>query len=201
MRGMLTWLYFRMLRVAAMPRNWLYCALSGVRYEVSWIFCGLPLIQKRRGSIIVIGHNFKACSDPKWNSIGVYQRVILKTGRPDARLVIGDNVGVSGCTIAASTSIRIGDYVQIGSGALITDSDAHPLAWKARRANHPGISQPIEIGDDVFIGARAIILKGVTIGRGAIVGAGAVVAHDVPPFAVVAGNPAKIIKSVQGVAE
>lgn len=55
---------------------------------------------------------------------------------------------------------------------------------------------PVTIGDKVFIGARAIILRGVTIGNGAVIGAGAVVAKDVPPMAIVAGNPAKVIGNV-----
>jgi acetyltransferase-like isoleucine patch superfamily enzyme len=56
------------------------------------------------------------------------------------------------------------------------------------------VCKPIVIEDDVFIGARVIVTKGVLIGRGAVVGAGAVVTKDVPPFSVVAGNPAKVIR-------
>lgn len=59
-----------------------------------------------------------------------------------------------------------------------------------------GISAPIVIGDNVFIGARAIILKGVTIGEGAIVGAGSVVTKDVAEYSIVAGNPAKVIRAL-----
>jgi acetyltransferase-like isoleucine patch superfamily enzyme len=62
-----------------------------------------------------------------------------------------------------------------------------------RRAGYGGASRPIVIEDDVFIGARAIILKGVTIGKGCVVGAGAVVAKSVPPYSVVVGNPAKVV--------
>lgn len=61
--------------------------------------------------------------------------------------------------------------------------------------------EPIIIGDDAWIGFNAIILKGVTIGEGAVVGAGAVVTKDVPPYTVVAGNPAGVVKKLQGYQE
>ena len=56
-------------------------------------------------------------------------------------------------------------------------------------------TRPITIGDDVWIGSRVIILGGVNVGNGAVIGAGSVVTHDVPPYSVVGGNPARIIKS------
>ena len=94
-------------------------------------------------------------------------------------------------------SIRIGNNVLIGSGALITDNDAHGIHPEHRNNVRHILIAPIEIKDNVFIGARSIILKGVVIGEGAIVGAGAVVTRNVPDFAIVAGNPAKIIGDVR----
>ncbi len=73
------------------------------------------------------------------------------------------------------------------------DTDAHPLDPGARMRGESVQGKPVQIDDDVFIGTRAIILKGVHIHQGAVIGAGAVVARDVPPFAVVAGNPAKVV--------
>lgn len=61
----------------------------------------------------------------------------------------------------------------------------------------PPASAPVIIGDDVFIGARAIILKGVTIGDGAVIGAGSVVTKSIPPRVIAAGNPARIIKEIK----
>jgi acetyltransferase-like isoleucine patch superfamily enzyme len=82
----------------------------------------------------------------------------------------------------------------LGADARILDNDIHPLAATGRRyANNNISTAPIIIGDDVFIAAGAIILKGVTIGTGAIVGAGSVVTKDVPAYTIVAGNPAKIV--------
>ena len=110
-----------------------------------------------------------------------------------ARVEIGDNVGISGCTISAGKSIIIGNNVLIGSGAVITDGDAHPIDPIERRNGGRGERKPVVIGDDVFIGARAIILKGVTVGVGSVIGAGAVVAKDVPPYSVAVGNPARVV--------
>ena len=189
--------YVVAMRVFAMPRNWTYCLLHGVKYDASWRFCGLPIIDRRRGAIIKIGRCFKACSDPKWNSLGVFQKVTIKAGMPGSKIEIGDNVGVSGCTIAASKSITVGNRVLIGSGALITDSDAHPLDWRVRQMGGCGKTDPVVIEDDVFIGARAMILKGVRLGRGCVIGAGAVVTHDVPPEKIYAGNPAREIGEIK----
>lgn len=92
----------------------------------------------------------------------------------------------------------IGNNGLIGSGYLITDSDACPIDSDARIQNLPNTTKqsPVEIEDDVFIGARSIILKGVKIGKGSIVGAGSVVSSDVPAYSIVAGNPAKFIRKI-----
>lgn len=191
MRSQLVRVYLSFLRLAAIPRDWIFCTLHGLGYDSSWRFRGLPLVQRRRGASIAIGRRFEACSSPKWNSIGVFQKVMLKANTHEARIEIGDDVGLSGCAIAASKSIKIGNRVLVGSGALITDSDAHALETEARAHGEPGASAPVVIEDDVFIGARAIILKGVTLGRACVVGAGAVVTKDVPAETIVVGNPAK----------
>lgn len=177
-----------LLYLCNMPRDWLMCRLAGLQWDPSWRFWGRPRIINR--GKINIGEHFECCSHPKYNSIGVFQRTLLRTTNPRAELVIGRNVGISGCSISASESITIGDHVLIGSGALITDSDAHPLDPIQRRIKGvAGKSAPIIIGNDVFIGARVIILKGVTIGAGAIIGAGSVVSKNVPPGAIAVGNP------------
>ena len=184
------------LRLFAIPRNWVYCRLKGVRYDFTWTFCGLPLIQKRHGAKIEIGRYFKACSDPRKNSLGVFQKVMIKASLPGAVIEVGNHVGMSGCTISASRSVLIGNYVMIGSGAIITDSDAHPLDYRRRREGCFGQMASVVIEDDVFIGTRAIILKGVRVGRGSVIGAGAVVVRSVPANSVVVGNPARVVKEL-----
>jgi maltose O-acetyltransferase len=106
------------------------------------------------------------------------------------RLVIGRQCSLNyGVSIGATGSIRIGDRSRLGPYVMVVDTDFHdPL----KRGHRPP-PRPVTIGDDVWIGAKASILPGVTIGRGAIVGTGAVVTKDVPEFAVVAGVPARVL--------
>lgn len=176
------------------PRDVLFCWWKGLRWHSDWRLWKLPLIECRgSGSSIVIGRRFVACSDPRHNVLGVFQRVVIKTCNHGATIRVGDFVGVSGCTITACSAITIGDHVLIGSGALLTDSDAHSIDPDERRRGGGGESKPIIVEDDVFIGARAIVLKGVVIGKGSVIGAGAVVSKSVPPYSVVVGNPGKIV--------
>ena len=173
-----------------------YCSfMLPVRVDPTWTLNGRPIIIRCAKSTIRIGGYFKACSRSQGNSIGVLAPVYIRTLSETAQILIGDNVGVSGCSISARESVKIGNNVLIGSGALITDSDAHPVDFDERKKDMPGRSCPICIEDDVFVGARAIILKGVRIGCGSVVGAGAVVVNDVPPYSVVAGNPAVVVGS------
>ena len=114
-----------------------------------------------------------------------------------------------GSRIWSRASVRIGNYVLISHLVDIHDTDGHPLDWQQRREDIRKVlggvepkmernigTRPVVIEDDVWIGAKAIVLKGVTIGRGAVVAAGAVVTKDVPPFTLVAGNPAQVTRQL-----
>lgn len=94
--------------------------------------------------------------------------------------------------LRAGGRIAIGDRVLIAAGAAVV-STGHPLQLPRWNVTEEA---PIAIGDDVWIGAHAVILPGVSIGEGAVVAAGAVVADDVPPFTIVAGVPARIVKTI-----
>ena len=178
-------------------RDIIFCMINIGYWHKSWRFHSLPLIQKYKNSTIKIGANFVACSNPKNNTIGIFQKVIIKTNTPHATIQIGNHVGISGATISSDYAITIGNNVLIGSGVLITDSDAHSVNPNFRNDKSKIMSSPIIIEDDVFIGTRSIILKGITIGRGALVGAGSVVTKNVEAFSIVAGNPAKKIGDVR----
>ena len=105
---------------------------------------------------------------------------------------MGRNVRInSNCFFLDSTTIRIGDHVMIGPNVMIVTPNHSRDPVERRRTGT--ISKPVVIEDDVWIGAGAIILPGVTVGAGAIVGAGSVVTKDVPAGATVAGNPARRI--------
>jgi acetyltransferase-like isoleucine patch superfamily enzyme len=88
----------------------------------------------------------------------------------------------------------IGSNILIGSGCVISDSDSHPVLPSERNDHTKTKTKPVVIEDDVFIGARSIILKGVTIGKGSVIGAGSVVTKSIPEYTIAGGNPAKIIK-------
>lgn len=110
------------------------------------------------------------------------------------RLEIGNRTYInSGTSICAKQLVRIGENCAIGNYSLIMDTDFHAVEDHLQ----PGISRPVMIHDHVWIGARVTVLKGVTIGCGAVVAAGAVVTKDVPPYTVVGGVPAHLIRELR----
>jgi acetyltransferase-like isoleucine patch superfamily enzyme len=114
-----------------------------------------------------------------------------------------------GSRIWSAGRIDIGDRVMISHNVNIFDNLTHPVDPVLRHQHFRAIAsvghphridlgeRPVRINDDAWIAAGAMVLRGVTIGKAAIVGAGAVVTHDVPPFAIVAGNPARVIRYVK----
>lgn len=109
---------------------------------------------------------------------------------------IGDNVWMSkNLAFYATAGIKIGNDAVIAKDVSFISTN-HAFKNISKKINEQGYDKPdkpITIGDDVWIGEKAIILKAVTIGRGAIIGAGAVVTKDVPDYTIVAGNPARVI--------
>ena len=182
-----------LLHAFCIPGDYFYTSVKGINYHYSWTFRGFPSFRRSYKSKITIGKNFSAVSKMYWNSIGINQPVLINAFGAESEIKIGDDVGVSGCSITAMKKITIGNRVLIGSGTLITDNDAHAIEPINRITSKDIASAPIVIENDVFVGARSIILKGVTIGNGAVIGAGSVVTKDVPSYAIVGGNPAKII--------
>lgn len=188
-----------------------YSLLSGLQFNKTWNIRGRIYVNQAscllrlkhseiKKGVLVIGDHFSCNNKLTSNSVGIFQPCFFNISASGSKIVIGDNVGISGSTINATTSITIGDNTIIGSGCLITDTDSHPIKAADRlRPNWPTLtkSKPIVIGKNVFIGARSIVMKGVTIGDGAVVGAGSVVTKDVPANAIVAGNPAKIVKMIE----
>jgi acetyltransferase-like isoleucine patch superfamily enzyme len=126
--------------------------------------------------------------------------------RENATISIGKRVFISG-TIIAAEKIAIGDDVMISWGVTVVDHNSHSISFSERADDvtnwrkgkkdwtHVKIA-PVTICDKVWIGFNALILKGVTIGEGAVVGAGAVVTKDVPAWTIVGGNPARIIREI-----
>jgi maltose O-acetyltransferase len=97
-----------------------------------------------------------------------------------------------GCFIDLGAPVRFGDHISIGHQVMLLTT-SHEISQVERRTG-PVTRQPIEIGDGAWLGARCTIMPGVTVGAGAVVAAGALVTRDVPPNAVVAGVPAKVMR-------
>jgi acetyltransferase-like isoleucine patch superfamily enzyme len=158
---------------------------------------GVPFIARSAGASIVLGDGVSLRSRTADNAL-IGRRCTLAARRDGAVIEIGSGVGISGATIVAMTGIHVGSRTLIGAEAMILDSDFHPLDPAQRRIHETAGAKAaaVRIGDDVFVGARAIILKGVNIGDGAVIAAGAVVTKDVAPGDVVAGNPARVVGTV-----
>lgn len=110
--------------------------------------------------------------------------------RKGAILSIGDGTFFNrNAFVVCSERITIGDNCKIAYDVMILDSDEHPVPGKGSS------SAPVTIGNDVWLGARVIVLKGVTVGDGAIIGAGSVVLHDIPSRVIAVGDPARVIRT------
>jgi acetyltransferase-like isoleucine patch superfamily enzyme len=178
--------------------------LKGIEYGKN--FCSYNKIYVKGIGKVKIGDNFVFTSGDAINPICRNIRGCIYTVTKDSKITIGNNVGISSACIWSQTSITIGDNVNIGGDCLIMDTDAHPHDYMKRRSGYAkqiGIvnylkeipSAPIVIEDDVWIGARCQILKGVHIGARSIVAAGSIVTKNIPADCIVAGVPAKVVKS------
>lgn len=135
-------------------------------------------------------------------------RGVLRLNEPTGRLIIAEDVYVGDdALISCSARIEIGAGTLVGHGAQLFDNDSHPVdpagrerQWRRIRYGERQpftVEQvPVTIGRRVWIGMYALVMKGVTIGDGAVVAAGSVVTHDVPPLTVVGGNPARPLRTL-----
>lgn len=111
-----------------------------------------------------------------------------------AKLILGSGYLNHDCVIDCFSSISIGHNVVVSERVVIRDSDNHVIETKGETICKQPVARPIVIEDHVWIGMNVIVLKGVTIGEGAVVAAGSVVNKDVPPHCLVAGVPARVVK-------
>ncbi len=162
----------------------------------NFLFLFLSKIVKLKSQIYILSHF------PKWHLI---ERILINC---DQRVSVGKfTYGYRLKTFrlfGRKGRIKIGKYCSISNDVKILDAGEHDytrvttfpvsLLGKSKIKNDEFSKGPVEIGNDVWIGEGAYILYGVKIGDGAVIGAGAIVAKEVPPYAIVVGNPAKIIK-------
>ena len=141
---------------------------------------------------IVIGQNVILSGK---SSFTFYRPVF---GPPE--LVIGDGTFIGhNCGFNVGRSVRIGRHCLFATNVQIFDNDGHPVDAAMRRMSMltpPEEIKPVVIGDEVWVGNGALILKGVTIGDRSVIGARSVVTKDVPPDMIVAGNPARVVKEL-----
>jgi acetyltransferase-like isoleucine patch superfamily enzyme len=187
-------IYFFLKFLLFLPFYRIYFFIKKVKWNKGWRLYGKPIIQKYKNSEIIIGNNF---INKNWYScepLGISNKTILSTRKKSARIIIGNNVSISGTCIVAEKEIVIDDGVLIGPNVKIFDSDFHSLNPNERKEGKGKvISFPIRIGKNVFIGTGSIILKGVRIGNNSVISAGSLVSSKVPENAVIGGNPAKIL--------
>jgi acetyltransferase-like isoleucine patch superfamily enzyme len=140
------------------------------------------------------------------NTIILGQLLVFRHG---GEIVLGDDCFVGeNARIWSAGRVAIGNRVLISHDVNIFDNDTHPFDMAARHRHYLSIAShghpeeidlgeaPVVVEDDAWIAAKAMVLKGVTIGRGAVVGSGSVVTRDVEPFTVVVGNPARLVRQL-----
>lgn len=184
----------KLRRASTVPWRW-EARFRGVEFQGKCLFQGRPIISRAANSRIVIGDGVCIASSVRNNVLGLSQPSVLRSLAAGVELILGRGVGISGTVLCAGAGIEIGEQTIIGAGAMVIDNDFHlPVGEWGWSDDFRTNARPIKIGRGVFIGARAIVLKGVTIGDRAVVGAGAVVTKDVPAYHVAAGNPARLFQ-------
>lgn len=160
---------------------------------------GIPFVSVAIGGTCTFGENLTMNNGVKNNPIGCYERCTFFVDK-GAKLIIGNNLGISQAAVVCHSSIYIGNNVKIGGGVRIYDTDFHSLNYKLRINSSLDMADkalsPVTIQDNVFIGTQSLILKGVVIGENSIIGAGSVVTKSIPPNQIWAGNPARFIRQL-----
>jgi len=186
----LIWRRFYLMRLGSAPN---------IRLDGPVHIFGRPMISIRPDCHLHLGGNVTLDSDNRGYHLNMHSPVKLLADEPGARIRIGAGTRIHGTCIHACRSITIGSNCLIAANCQIIDSNGHQLSFPdvANRINTRDEPRPVVIEDDVWIGAGAIILPGVTIGRGSIISANSVVVKDVPAMVVAGGNPARIIKAYE----
>jgi len=176
-------------------RSHLLLRLQGCSFVENLRTSGPCRFKARNAGSIRIGRNSVLLAHWRTNRVGLSGSLLLTTmGRGE--IEIGDYFGASAIIISSRSKVRIGNHVKLGGNVRIFDHDFHSMNSDVRKTESDCdqcVTRPIVIGDDVFVGAESIILKGVTLGNRVIVGAGSVVTKSFPDDAIIAGNPARRI--------
>lgn len=176
-----------------------YLRYFGVDTEFGYVaLVGLPIIKKCAGSTIKIGKGVTLVSKPEGNVAGINHPVLLATLAPGASIEIKQGCGLSGSSICAVKSVVIEEKTGLGVNTSIYDTDFHSVDRTTDRPETilDAKAKPVKICKRAWVGANAMILKGVSIGEGAVIGAGSVVRTDIDKFSIAIGNPAKVVRTL-----
>jgi acetyltransferase-like isoleucine patch superfamily enzyme len=138
-------------------------------------------------------------SNPEGYHAGMSFPVTLLADRPGANIIIGEGSRLHGCCVHAWSQIQIGRHCLLAAGSQVLDAHGHAteMEFARIRSRIQDMPAPIEIGDYCWLGLGALVLKGARLGEGCIVGAYSVVAAgEYPPFSLLAGSPAKVVRTV-----
>jgi acetyltransferase-like isoleucine patch superfamily enzyme len=178
-------------------------ALRGVRPLSSrrLTIIGRPIVGMGIGSAVEIGDDVILMSSSRFClSATLYAPCKIQTILRSSSIHIGDRVSLNGTSIVCrSTRIAIGSRTMIGPNVSIVDSPFHPIWPIGIRDHYPGseLDQPVEIGEDVWIGSQTVILPGSKIGSGSVIGAGSIVRGEIPANCLAAGAPARVIRQLE----
>lgn len=191
------YIFDKILNIPRAIKRFFYIAINKLKFRLCGVKLGLnsqiytQVYLQNRGNIS-IGNNFIFTSGEMFNPLCRNIRGGI-CARKNANIIIGNNVGISSACIWAIDRIEIGNNVLIGGDSLIVDSDFHSLNYLDRRNEELDVqnrvSKSVVIEDDVLIGTRVVILKGVHIGARSIIAAGSIVTKDIPSDCVAGGNP------------
>lgn len=164
------------------------------------VLIGFPIIEAHKNSSIYIGDNCVIVSKKYSNPLGLKGRTIIRTLGENARISIGNEVGMSGATICSMKSISIGNLVSLGANTVIVDNDFHPSnPWVNKQLwdNIAYISKKeVIIKNNIITGMNVLILKGAIINEGSYIGACSIVYKEIPKNSLVVNSEARIIKDI-----
>lgn len=163
-------------------------------------FNGKAIVNVHPQAVLEIGDHVVFNSDNFNYHVNMFGACKLMADRPGATIRIGDKTRIHASCIHAYERIEIGKHVLIAANCQIIDGNGHDASFDNvdNRINTTGTSKPVIIEDSVWLATGVVVLPGVRIGKGSIISANSVVNSDIPPMCVAAGNPAVVIKQIQG---
>jgi acetyltransferase-like isoleucine patch superfamily enzyme len=205
--------FVKLLRIPFRLRSIFYVKWNRINFWLNDVSFGKRMLinnsfylQKHPKASLSIGDDFVIFSGDSLNPLCRNIQGCIYLPFSSSRIEIGNDTGLSSPCLWAKDRITIGNRVKIGGDCILMDTDAHNLDFRVRCSKEivdgyikdsvTASSAPIVIEDDVLVGTRCIILKGVTIGARSIIGSGSVVTKSIPADSVAAGNPCKVIRKI-----